>query len=414
MTQPTTLQFDPATLRLSLDPHDAAFFQDPYPTYAWLQAHTPVFYWKEFGAWCIASYDGVNRALRDRNFGREKPGGYVDYVSRSGDRSHLVDFDAVEARSMLELEPPVHTRLRTLVNRAFVSRQVERLRPRVEQLAHELIDGFETKRSVDLIPAFATPVPIVVICEMLGVPVEAGPQLLDWSHRMVAMYMHGLTREIEADVDRATAEFSAFIRDHARAKRAAPADDLLTLLNSAHENGERLDEDELVASAILLLNAGHEATVHQTGNAVRAILKQGGDPCRFFADAATTAATVEECLRFDAPLHMFNRFATTDGEIAPGVSVRAGERIWLMLGAANTDAAAFADPLAFRPERTDQKNVSFGAGIHFCIGAPLARLEMQASMKVLFDRLPGLRLAEEPVYRDTYHFHGLERLAVEW
>ena len=131
MTQPATFQFDPATLRLCLDPHDAAFFQDPNPTYAWLQARTPVFHWEEFDAWCVASYEGVNRILRDRNFGREKPGGYVDYVSRSGDRSHLADFDAVEARSMLELEPPVHTRLRTLVNRAFVSRQVERLRPRV-------------------------------------------------------------------------------------------------------------------------------------------------------------------------------------------------------------------------------------------------------------------------------------------
>ncbi len=414
MTQPATLQFDPATLRLRLDPHDAAFFQDPYPTYAWLQARTPVFHWEEFGAWCVASYEAVNRILRDRNFGREKPGGYADYVSRSGDRSHLADFDAVEARSMLELEPPVHTRLRTLVNRAFVSRQVERLRPRVEQLAHDMIDGFEAKKSVDLIPAFATPVPIVVICEMLGVPVEAGPQLLDWSHRMVAMYMHGLTREIEADANRATAEFAAFIREHARAKRTAPGDDLLSLLNSAHENGEKLSEDELVASAILLLNAGHEATVHQTGNAVRAILKHGGDPRRFFIDADATAATVEECLRFDAPLHMFNRFAATGCEIAPGVSVQAGERIWLMLGAANTDASVFADPLVFRPGRTDQKNVSFGAGIHFCIGAPLARLEMQASLKVLFERLPGLSLVEEPRYRDTYHFHGLERLLVEW
>jgi unspecific monooxygenase len=414
MIQPAPLDFDRDTLRLRLDPHEPAFFQNPYPTYAWLQARTSVFYWEEFGAWCVASHEGVNRALRDRNFGREKPGGYMGYVTQTGDRSHLANFDALEARSMLELEPPVHTRLRTLVNRAFVSRQVERLRPRIEQLAHQLIDDFEADQSVDLIPAFATPVPIVVICEMLGVPVEAGPQLLDWSHRMVAMYMHGLTHEIEADVNRAAAEFSAFIRDHARAKRAAPADDLLSLLNSAHESGENLTEDELVASAILLLNAGHEATVHQTGNAVRTILKQGSEPLRFFTDAAMTAATVEECLRFDAPLHMFNRFAATDCEIAPGVAVKAGERIWLMLGAANTDAAAFADPLAFRPDRTDQKNVSFGAGIHFCIGAPLARLEMQASLKVLFERLPGLRLAEEPRYRDTYHFHGLERLLLEW
>ncbi|MCO6391960.1 cytochrome P450 [Aliihoeflea aestuarii] len=414
MTQPSYLDFHAATLRLRLDPHEPAFFQNPYPAYRWLQEQSPVFYWEDFGAWCVASYEGVNGLLRDRNFGREKPGGYRPYVLAQGERAHLTDFDAVEARSMLELEPPIHTRLRTLVNRAFVSRQVERLRPRAEQLAHERIDAFEADGRADLIPAFATPIPITIIAEMLGVPPEDGPMLLDWSHRMVVMYMHGLTRQMEESANQAARDFSDYIRDHARKRASDPRDDLLSLLTSARDEGQKLDEDELVASAILLLNAGHEATVHQTGNAIRTILKQGGDARRFFTDEAATVATVEECLRFDAPLHMFNRFAVEDREIAPGVTVKAGERIWLMLGAANTDPAAFADPLEFRPGRPDQKNVSFGAGIHFCIGAPLARLEMQASLKVLFERLPGLKLAEEPAYRDTYHFHGLERLLVEW
>ena len=414
MTQPSYLDFDAATRRLRLDPHEPAFFQNPYPAYKWLQAQTPVFYWEEFGAWCVASYDGVNGLLRDRNFGREKPGGYMAYVTSQGARPHLADFDAVEARSMLELQPPVHTRLRTLVNRAFVSRQVERLRPRAERLAHERIDTFEADGHADLIPAFASPIPITIIAEMLGVPPEDGPMLLDWSHRMVVMYMHGLTRQMEDSANQAARDFSDYIRTHARKRAADPGDDLLSLLVTARDEGQKLDENELVASAILLLNAGHEATVHQTGNAVRTILKQGGDARRFFMEDAATAAAVEECLRFDAPLHMFNRFAIADREIAPGVAVKAGERIWLMLSAANTDAAAFADPLDFRPGRPDQKNVSFGAGIHFCIGAPLARLEMQASLKVLFERLPGLRLAEEPLYRDTFHFHGLERLLVEW
>lgn len=410
MTQPSYLEFDSATLHLRLDPHDSEFFQNPYVAYQWLQSRTPVFYWEEFGAWCVASYEGVNGLLRDRTFGREKPGGYMAHVLTGGERTHLADFDAIEARSMLEIEPPVHTRLRTLVNRAFVSRQVERLRPRAEQLAHELIDGFEAEGRADLISAFATPIPITIIAEMLGVPPEDGPMLLDWSHRMVAMYMHGLTREAEDSANAAARDFSNYIREHARRRAADPGDDLLSLLVTARDEGQKLDEDELVASAILLLNAGHEATVHQTGNAIRTILKQGGDARRFFTDDAATAATVEECLRFDAPLHMFNRFAAADRELAPGVTVKAGDQIWLMLGAANTDAVAFADPLEFRPGRPDQKNVSFGAGIHFCIGAPLARLEMQASLKALFERLPTLRLAEEPVYRDTFHFHGLERL----
>ena len=279
---PSYLNYDPATRRLRLDPHEQRFVQDPYEAYAWLHANARSFFWEDFGFWCLAGYDGVNRLLRDRRFGREKPAG-ADDQGLAGDRSHLTAFDAIEANSMLELEPPVHTRLRTLVNRAFVSRQVERLRPRVEALANELIDGFEAGGQVDLLPAFAAPLPITIIAEMLGVPVEMGPQLLAWSHDMVAMYMHGRTRETEDRANAASQAFSDFLRAYVAERRKNPGDDLLSLLISAQEDGQKLTEDELVSSAILLLNAGHEATVHQTGNAVRTILKQGGDPRRFFA-----------------------------------------------------------------------------------------------------------------------------------
>ncbi|TIV69093.1 MAG: cytochrome P450, partial [Mesorhizobium sp.] len=305
----------------------------------------------------------------------------------------------------------VHTRLRTLVNRAFVSRQVERLRPRIEALANELIDRFEPG-GVDLLPAYASPLPIIIIAEMLGVPAEMGPQLLDWSHRMVAMYMHGRTRETEETANRAACDFSDFLRGYVAERRRKPGDDLLSLLIEAQDNGQKLSEDELVSSAILLLNAGHEATVHQTGNAVRSILAQGGDARRFFETPEANVATVEECLRYDAPLHMFLRYAYEEIEVAPGIPVKPGEMVALLLGMANRDPLAFAGPDIFNPARTDQKNVSFGAGIHFCIGAPLARLELQVSLRALFERLPKLRLAEEPRFRDSYHFHGLEKLAV--
>ncbi|MER8745075.1 cytochrome P450 [Mesorhizobium sp. M1004] len=410
-SMPPYLAFDPATRRLRLDPHEPAFFQNPYDAYAVLHGASNAFFWEEFGFWCFGGFDDVNRLLRDRRFGRQNPAGIPDSRGIGEDRSHLAAFDGIESNSMLELEPPVHTRLRTLVNRAFVSRQVERLRPRVEALANELIDRFEP-RQVDLLPSFAAPFPITIIAEMLGVPVEMGPQLLDWSHRMVAMYMHGRTRETEEAANRAARDFSDFLRGYVTERRKKPSDDLLSLLIAAQEDGQKLSEAELVSSAILLLNAGHEATVHQTGNAVRTLLAQGGDPGRFFTSPEATAATVEECLRFDAPLHMFTRYAYQEVEVTSGVVVQPGETVGLLLGMANHDPLAFAEPGAFRPGRPDQKNVSFGAGIHFCIGAPLARLELQVSLKTLFERQPQLHLAEQPRFRDTYHFHGLEKLIV--
>lgn len=409
---PSYLDLHAASRRVRLDPHAPAFVQDPYEAYSALHASSSTFFWEDFGFWCLGGFDDVNRVLRDRRLGRQKPEGAPDSQGNRGARDHVANFDALDATSMIELEPPIHTRLRTLVNRAFVSRQVERLKPRVEALANELVDAFEGAGEVDLLPAFATPIPITIIAEMLGVPVEMGPRLLDWSHRMVAMYMHGRTRETEERADRAAREFADFLRGYVAERRRKPGDDLLSLLIAAQADGQKLNEDELISSVTLLLNAGHEATVHQAGNAVRAILMQSGDPRRHFASAEATAATAEECLRFDAPLHMFTRYAYETVDLGRGAVIRPGEQVALLLGMANRDPRAFVLPDVFDPGRADQKNVSFGAGIHFCIGAPLARLELQVALKVLFDRLPGLTLADEPLYRDTYHFHGLERLMV--
>jgi len=310
---------------------------------------------------------------------------------------------------LLELEPPDHTRLRTLINRAFVSRQVDRLAPRIEALAHELIDGFERAGTVELIEAFATPIPVILIAELLGVPAAMAPQLLDWSHKMVAMYQFGRSHEIETAAVAATQDFVHFLRRYIAERRKAPADDLISHLIAAETEGKRLSEDELVSTCILVLNAGHEATVHAIGNAVKAILEHKIDARACLNDPARAEGLIEEVLRFDAPLHMFTRYALENLDFR-GVTLKKGDVVGLMLGAANRDPARFEHPDTLDPARPLNAHTSFGGGIHFCIGAPLARLEMRVALKVLFERLPRLQLSGKPVYRDAYHFHGVERL----
>jgi cytochrome P450 len=404
-----------ADRRANVKPRDPAFYRDPYPFYDAVHAASPAFFWEDYGHWCFAGFKDVNALLRDKRFGRQ----ILHLMSReelgmAPPKPHTAAFDLTEKYSLLTLEPPDHTRLRMLVNRAFVSRNVEQLRPRIERLANELIDSFEADGRVELLRAFAAPVPAIVIAEMIGIPSEMAMQLVDWSNRMVAMYMFGVTHETELDANQASIEFMDYVRSIIAERRKQPKEDLLTHMLTAEVDGEKLSEEEVISTTILLLNAGHEATVHTTGNGAKSILESGLDPKTLFVDDKQTEATVEECIRFDAPLHMFTRYALQDVTLDNGLSFKQGETIGLMLGAANRDPSRFANANTFDPFRTDGQNVSFGAGIHFCIGAPLARIELQVALKTLFQRLPNLRLASQPEYRNIYHFHGLDRLEVEW
>ena len=399
------MHIDKAQRSVRLDPVDPDFYNDPYPAYHAIRAEAPVFKWEHYGIWCFARFEDVNTLLRDRRFGRQ----ILHVASRQElgwpeTPSHLKPFYEFESHSLLELEPPVHTRLRSLVNRSFLSRQVERLRPAITSLANSLIDRFEGKREAELLAEFATPIPVIVICDLLGVPTDMAQLLLAWSHDMVAMYQARRDRVIEDSAVKATVEFSGFMRDYISRRRKEPKDDLLSELIKAEEQGAKLTEDELVTTAILLLNAGHEATVHALGNGIKCLLEQN-------IRSGIDEACVEETLRYDPPLHLFTRYALEDLEYA-GVRLRKGESVGLMLGAANRDPARFPEPDRFIPGRDPNPQVAFGAGIHFCIGAPLARLEMEIAMPLLFRRLPRLALAERPSYRNAYHFHGLESLKV--
>jgi cytochrome P450 len=408
------LKIDAARRFVSLDPRDPFFFNNPYPAYAAIRAAAPVFFWEQYGFWCFAGHAEVSQLLRDRRFGRQ----ILHVTSReklgwSEPAAHLGAFHAVERHSLLELEPPEHTRLRTLINRAFVSRQVERLAPRIAALANELIDGFIGDGEADLIEVYATPIPVIVIAELLGVPRDMSAQLLDWSHRMVAMYQFGVTRTTEDGAAAAAREFAAFLRHYVGQRRGAPADDLISQLIAAEADGGTLSEDELIGTCILVLNAGHEATVHSLANSIKALLERGRDAALPFESAQSRALAVDELLRFDAPLHMFTRYALEDTTFA-GIALKQGDRIGLMLGAANRDPERFAEPDRLDFARAPNPHVSFGAGIHFCVGAPLARLEMEVALPILFERLPGLRAAAPLAYRDAYHFHGLEQLPARW
>ena len=396
----------------SADPSDPDFFQNPYPAYQKMHALGPAFLWKEYGYVCFSRYQEVNAILRDRRFGREithvmsrEEAGLADIPD------HIKGFYAFEANSMLEREPPVHTRLRRLVNRAFVSRHIERLAPDIAELCHRLIDGFPVGTPFDLLPVYCAKIPVIVIADLLGVPRNMADQLLSWSHKMVAMYQFNRTREIEDEAARATDEFSAYITGIAAQRRVHPRDDLLSGLVAAESSGESLSMEELVTTAILLLNPGHEATVHAIGNSVKLLLENKTDCARYLADETSINTVIEECLRIDPPLHLFTRYVLEDLDFN-GIGLKKGQTIGLLLGAANHDAARYPSPQNLDFERGGEGHVSFGAGIHFCLGAPLARLEMAVALPILFQRLPQLRLAESPICADRFHFHGLEKLVV--
>lgn len=383
-------------------PSDPAFVQNPYPAYAQARAQASVQHWPAYQMKAVFSHALVAHILKDRRFGRE-PLSPIEFPQ------HLAPFYAIEAHSMLELEPPRHTRLRGLVLRAFTSRRIKALGPEIDALCDQLLADLPKAEPFDLIKHYAAPIPVIIICRLLGVPESMADQLLAWSGDMVAMYQARRDRNIEDKAAQASGEFAEFIRSYAQQKRQTPGDDLITELLNAEESGEKLSMDELVTTCILLLNAGHEATVHALGNGIKVLLETG-TPHSAFQDSAIDQ-TVEEILRFDPPLHVFTRYCYED-IVLDGHQFKRGDEVALMLASANRDATNWPTPDHFDPNRKIQTNTSFGGGLHFCVGAPLARLEMRAAIPKLFQHFPNLRITEIPQYANLYHFHGLENLMV--
>jgi len=397
LPSPTQAVTSYAMQRFDQSPTDPDFVQNPYPFYDQARQAGELFWWQDYNMACAVSHRLVQTVLRDKRMGRECP---AELAPAIPDR--LRPFYEIEAHSMLELEPPRHTRLRGLVLRAFTSRTIAALAPQIHDICNHLIDQFP-EGPFDLISAYAQPVPIIIICRLLGVPESHADDLLRWSNAMVAMYQARRTPAIEDAAIAASQDFTAFMRDYIKARRRDARDDLISTLIAAEEAGEKLTEDELITTCILLLNAGHEATVHTLANGVKTLIEHG--------QSHIDEKVVEEIIRYDPPLHMFTRWVYEDLEIG-GQQFRRGDQIGCLLGAANRDPVAYDTPNQFRPDRSGPQNTSFGGGIHFCVGAPLARLELRIALQTLFDRCPELSITATPAYANLYHFHGLDHLMV--
>jgi cytochrome P450 len=345
----------------------------------------------------------VSDTLRSRHLGR--------IWSDRTPLDRYAAFNMLHRNQMMENEPPAHTRLRRLVASAFARGHVERMRPRVERIARELLDSLDSGR-VDIIASYAEPLPVAVIADLLGVPRGDWQRLREWSQAIVRMYEYDRAADVEPAALAACAEFSAYVRDLIAARRRTPGEDLITDLVAARDGAAALTDDELVASVVLLLNAGHEASVNTFGNGVVALLRHPDQRARLTTGEVSVETAVEEMIRYDAPLQLFERTATADVEVA-GRRVQPGQKVAALLGSANRDQAVFGDADRFDVGRAPNPHVGFGMGVHFCLGAPLARMELQVSLRALLGRFPEVRLAAEPVPRPTFVLHGYSRVDVD-
>ncbi|WP_327290358.1 cytochrome P450 [Streptomyces sp. NBC_01198] len=397
-------------------PGSRAFAADPYPAYGELRAAGRAHYYEPTRQWLIPHYDDVNALLRDRRLGRTYLHRFThEEFGRTPPPAELEPFTVLNNNGLLDLEAPAHSRIRRLVAKAFTPRTVEELVPTVQRLAAELITAFHADGGGDLHARVAEPLPVAVIAEMLGIPASDRDQLRPWSAAMTGMFELNPGEDAARAAVTASEEFSGYLRELIAARRTEPGEDLISALIAVQDDGDVLSEQEMVSTCVLLLNAGHEATVNSTTLGWLSLFRHP-DQLRILQDRPERLQDgVEEILRYDTPLQLFERWVLDDIEVG-GTVIPRGSEVALLFGSANRDPARFEAPDRFDVGRpaADNRHVSFGAGIHYCLGAPLARVELGASFGTFLRHAPGMKLLSEPRWRPNYVIRGVEELLVGW
>jgi cytochrome P450 len=396
--------------------NDPAFLQDPYPILNAVREETSIFRQAKATTsdeiWFLTRHDDVQKALRDRRLGRvfEHVLTYEEAGIQAPDPA-LQPYLDIERFSLLQMEPPDHTRIRSLLSREFTPRRVAALQPRMHEIVADLLES-ASPEGLDVISNLAQPFSLRVMCELIGAPFEDQAMLLDWSHRIVKMYELDTTPEQVGSAVEASQEFSAWAKDLIATRRADPKDDLISGLCTVETEDGKLTTDEIVSTIILLLNAGHEATVNTLGNGLAALLDHRDQWLRLTDGEVPFSVAVEELFRFDSPLQLFERWVLVDDYEIADTHIPKGGKIAMLFGSANRDPRKWENPDRFDISRGDPTHVTFGWGLHHCIGAPLARLEVAAVLQELATRFPDAHLVSQPVRHETFVIHGYEAVNI--
>jgi cytochrome P450 len=383
---------------------------DPYPFYARMRSTNPVHQLPIGHVWLASSYDYVSDALRDPRFSNDERNAAMYSIGSGYDET---PFGSIAEAMMVFRDDPDHKRLRDLVQKAFTRRIIENLRGRIGGLVEELLTPIVDRGHGELMSEFAYPLPVIVICELLGIPVEDRMSFQHWAHDFATRFevQQLRTPEMEERGNAATVALRDYFEGLIAVKRKQPADDLISSLAAVEDEGDRLTRHELLSTCMLLLLAGHETTANLIGNGTYALLRHRDQLDRLVENPELARAAVDELLRFDSPVQLIQRIALEEIELG-GETIEKGGVLGVMLGAANRDPERFPDPDRLDLDRGDAPLVAFGAGIHFCLGAPLARLEAQLAFQALARRAPNLDLGAEPTWRPTFVLRGLQRLPV--